>query len=112
MRPRGSVIGPWAIGGGGWEFDRGPQEDEEPSAAIERRLELRGAASRQQRRMVSAAPSKSSAGAQERPQADVRLHESAAASASARPTRSEGVLGARRRLELDHNHIATIEGSA
>jgi len=33
-------FGAWAIGGGGWEFGWGPQEDEESVAAIERGLEL------------------------------------------------------------------------
>jgi aryl-alcohol dehydrogenase-like predicted oxidoreductase len=33
-------FGAWAIGGGGWEFGWGPQEDEESIAAIERALEL------------------------------------------------------------------------
>jgi aryl-alcohol dehydrogenase-like predicted oxidoreductase len=33
-------FGAWAIGGGGWEFGWGPQEDDESIAAIERALEL------------------------------------------------------------------------
>ena len=33
-------FGAWAIGGGGWEFGWGPQEDVESIAAIERALEL------------------------------------------------------------------------
>jgi aryl-alcohol dehydrogenase-like predicted oxidoreductase len=33
-------FGAWAIGGGGWEFGWGPQEDDESLAAIERALEL------------------------------------------------------------------------
>jgi aryl-alcohol dehydrogenase-like predicted oxidoreductase len=33
-------FGAWAIGGGGWEFGWGPQEDEESIAAIQRALEL------------------------------------------------------------------------
>ena len=33
-------FGAWAIGGGGWEFGWGPQEDEESIAAIHRGLEL------------------------------------------------------------------------
>jgi aryl-alcohol dehydrogenase-like predicted oxidoreductase len=33
-------FGAWAIGGGGWEFGWGPQQDGESSAAIERALEL------------------------------------------------------------------------
>ena len=33
-------FGAWAIGGGGWEFGWGPQEDEESIEAIERALEL------------------------------------------------------------------------
>ncbi len=33
-------FGAWAIGGGGWEFGWGPQEDAESLAAIERALEL------------------------------------------------------------------------
>src|ERR1039457_3429732 len=33
-------FGAWAIGGGGWEFGWGPQEDEESIAAIHRALEL------------------------------------------------------------------------
>jgi aryl-alcohol dehydrogenase-like predicted oxidoreductase len=33
-------FGAWAIGGGGWEFGWGPQEDNESVAAIERALEL------------------------------------------------------------------------
>jgi aryl-alcohol dehydrogenase-like predicted oxidoreductase len=33
-------FGAWAIGGGGWEFGWGPQEDEESVAAIHRALEL------------------------------------------------------------------------
>src|SRR5207244_7640077 len=33
-------FGAWAIGGGGWEFGWGPQQDEESIAAIERALEL------------------------------------------------------------------------
>ena len=32
-------FGAWAIGGGGWEFGWGPQEDDESIAAIERALE-------------------------------------------------------------------------
>jgi aryl-alcohol dehydrogenase-like predicted oxidoreductase len=32
-------VGAWAIGGGGWEFGWGPQEDEESIAAIHRALE-------------------------------------------------------------------------
>jgi len=32
-------LGAWAIGGGGWEFGWGPQQDEQSSAAIHRRLE-------------------------------------------------------------------------
>jgi aryl-alcohol dehydrogenase-like predicted oxidoreductase len=33
-------VGAWAIGGGGWEFGWGPQEDEESVAAIHHALEL------------------------------------------------------------------------
>ena len=33
-------FGAWAIGGGGWEFGWGPQDDEESIAAIHRALEL------------------------------------------------------------------------
>jgi aryl-alcohol dehydrogenase-like predicted oxidoreductase len=33
-------FGAWAIGGGGWQFGWGPQEDEESIAAIRRALEL------------------------------------------------------------------------
>src|SRR3984893_13958928 len=33
-------FGAWAIGGGGWEFGWGPQEDENSIAAIHRALEL------------------------------------------------------------------------
>src|SRR4051812_22943872 len=33
-------FGAWAIGGGGWEFGWGPQEDEDSIAAIHRALEL------------------------------------------------------------------------
>jgi len=33
-------LGAWAIGGGGWEFGWGPQEDAESLAAIDRALEL------------------------------------------------------------------------
>jgi aryl-alcohol dehydrogenase-like predicted oxidoreductase len=33
-------FGAWAIGGGGWEFGWGPQEDDESVAAIHRTLEL------------------------------------------------------------------------
>jgi aryl-alcohol dehydrogenase-like predicted oxidoreductase len=33
-------FGAWAIGGGGWEFGWGPQEDDESIAAIHRALEL------------------------------------------------------------------------
>ncbi|MGH3261450.1 MAG: aldo/keto reductase [Trebonia sp.] len=33
-------FGAWAIGGGGWEFGWGPQQDEESIAAIHRALEL------------------------------------------------------------------------
>jgi aryl-alcohol dehydrogenase-like predicted oxidoreductase len=33
-------FGAWAIGGGGWEFGWGPQDDEQSIAAIERALEL------------------------------------------------------------------------
>jgi aryl-alcohol dehydrogenase-like predicted oxidoreductase len=33
-------FGAWAIGGGGWQFGWGPQEDEESIAAIHRALEL------------------------------------------------------------------------
>src|SRR6266511_4862281 len=33
-------FGAWALGGGGWEFGWGPQEDEESIAAIHRALEL------------------------------------------------------------------------
>jgi aryl-alcohol dehydrogenase-like predicted oxidoreductase len=33
-------FGAWAIGGGGWEFGWGPQEDDDSVAAIERALEL------------------------------------------------------------------------
>jgi aryl-alcohol dehydrogenase-like predicted oxidoreductase len=33
-------FGAWAIGGGGWEFGWGPQEDDEAIAAIHRALEL------------------------------------------------------------------------
>jgi aryl-alcohol dehydrogenase-like predicted oxidoreductase len=33
-------FGAWAIGGGGWEFGWGPQEDEDSIAAIQRALEL------------------------------------------------------------------------
>ncbi len=33
-------FGAWAIGGGGWEFGWGPQDDEESIAAIQRALEL------------------------------------------------------------------------
>jgi aryl-alcohol dehydrogenase-like predicted oxidoreductase len=33
-------FGAWALGGGGWEFAWGPQDDEESIAAIERALEL------------------------------------------------------------------------
>jgi aryl-alcohol dehydrogenase-like predicted oxidoreductase len=33
-------FGAWAIGGGGWEFGWGPQEDEQSEAAIHRALEL------------------------------------------------------------------------
>src|SRR5436190_4730669 len=32
-------FGAWAIGGGGWEFGWGPQEDEDSVAAIHRALE-------------------------------------------------------------------------
>ena len=34
------IFGAWAIGGGGWEFGWGPQEDEDSIAAIHRVLEL------------------------------------------------------------------------
>src|SRR5580704_6476122 len=33
-------FGAWAIGGGGWEFGWGPQQDEDSVAAIHRALEL------------------------------------------------------------------------
>src|SRR3982074_2061340 len=33
-------FGAWAIGGGGWEFGWGPQDDEESIAAIHRALDL------------------------------------------------------------------------
>src|ERR1700726_1371030 len=33
-------FGAWALGGGGWEFGWGPQEDEESIAAIHHALEL------------------------------------------------------------------------
>src|SRR5918998_297010 len=33
-------FGAWAIGGGGWEFGWGPQDDEESIAAIQRAIEL------------------------------------------------------------------------
>jgi aryl-alcohol dehydrogenase-like predicted oxidoreductase len=33
-------VGAWAIGGGGWEFGWGPQDDEQSIAAIRRALEL------------------------------------------------------------------------
>ena len=33
-------FGAWAIGGGGWEFGWGPQQDEESIAAIHRAVEL------------------------------------------------------------------------
>jgi aryl-alcohol dehydrogenase-like predicted oxidoreductase len=33
-------FGAWAIGGGGWEFGWGPQDDEESTAAIQRALQL------------------------------------------------------------------------
>jgi aryl-alcohol dehydrogenase-like predicted oxidoreductase len=33
-------FGAWAIGGGGWEFGWGPQDDQESAAAIEHALEL------------------------------------------------------------------------
>ena len=33
-------FGAWAIGGGGWEFGWGPQEDEQSLEAIHRALEL------------------------------------------------------------------------
>ncbi len=33
-------VGAWAIGGGGWEFGWGPQDDEQSIAAIHRALEL------------------------------------------------------------------------
>ena len=33
-------FGAWAIGGAGWEFSWGPQEDSESIAAIHRALEL------------------------------------------------------------------------
>lgn len=33
-------FGAWAIGGAGWEFGWGPQEDEDSIAAIHRALEL------------------------------------------------------------------------
>jgi aryl-alcohol dehydrogenase-like predicted oxidoreductase len=33
-------FGAWAIGGGGWEFGWGPQEDDESVAAIHRALDL------------------------------------------------------------------------
>ena len=33
-------FGAWAIGGGGWEFGWGPQDDDESIAAIQRALEL------------------------------------------------------------------------
>src|ERR1700749_703282 len=33
-------FGAWAIGGGGWEFGWGPQQDDESIAAIHRALEL------------------------------------------------------------------------
>src|SRR4030088_1620417 len=33
-------LGAWAIGGGGWEFGWGPQDDEESIAAIHRALDL------------------------------------------------------------------------
>src|ERR671922_3078601 len=33
-------LGAWAIGGGGWEFGWGPQDDEESVAAINRALDL------------------------------------------------------------------------
>jgi aryl-alcohol dehydrogenase-like predicted oxidoreductase len=33
-------VGAWAIGGGGWEFGWGPQDDEESIAAIRRALDL------------------------------------------------------------------------
>ena len=32
-------FGAWAIGGGGWEFGWGPQQDEESVAAIHRALD-------------------------------------------------------------------------
>jgi len=35
-----SASAPWAIGGGGWEFGWGPQQDDESVAAIHRALEL------------------------------------------------------------------------
>jgi aryl-alcohol dehydrogenase-like predicted oxidoreductase len=33
-------FGAWAIGGGGWKYGLGPQDDEESTAAIHRALEL------------------------------------------------------------------------
>jgi aryl-alcohol dehydrogenase-like predicted oxidoreductase len=33
-------FGAWAIGGGGWEFGWGPQEDDESIETIQRALEL------------------------------------------------------------------------
>ena len=33
-------FGAWAIGGGGWEFGWGPQDDDDSIAAIHRALEL------------------------------------------------------------------------
>ncbi len=33
-------FGAWALGGGGWEFGWGPQQDEESIAAIQRAVEL------------------------------------------------------------------------
>jgi aryl-alcohol dehydrogenase-like predicted oxidoreductase len=33
-------FGSWAIGGGGWEFSWGPQDDQQPIAAIQRAIDL------------------------------------------------------------------------
>ena len=44
-------FGAWAIGGGGWEFGWGPQQDEQSIAAIQRALELGRQLDRHRRRL-------------------------------------------------------------
>ena len=44
-------FGAWAIGGGGWEFGWGPQDDDESIAAIHRALELGDQLDRHRRRL-------------------------------------------------------------